>query len=163
MPNYKTTVIYYIPTSKNLQDTFHKPYSNFYGYSPCFDAQKRLHRNRFRKMLDCPLHQALQNAGMTQNDMEFVIVELYPCENEEQAQARVQYWIDKKGGSIIEYHSCAKQQPSLPQEKEEKLLKAYLSVENGKVKLDIITNPTYFQKGNYRKHKRDYDKRLRMS
>lgn len=86
MVNYSNTKIYYILVGNE----------RYYGHTTqklC--ERKGGHKRDFHKHPNAKLYKTMRDAGMTENDIQLVLVEDFPCERKEQAEARERYYIEQ--------------------------------------------------------------------
>lgn len=86
--DYNKTVIYRIPVGDE----------NYYGHTTTpLHKRKTSHKIQFKKNTTRKVYQAMRDQRMTENDIELVWVEDYPCENVYQARSRERFWIERDG------------------------------------------------------------------
>lgn len=88
MVDYSKTKIYRIPVGDK----------NYYGHTAQpLSKRARCHRGNFNSTPDRKLYKALRENNMTEQDIQLIWVEDYPCKTKEEAKARERYWIENFG------------------------------------------------------------------
>ena len=85
MVDYSKTKIYYIPFGDE----------RYYGHTTQSLSKRKVgHINDFKKETTRKLYKYMRENGYTADDIELYLVEVFSCENVEQARARERYWIE---------------------------------------------------------------------
>lgn len=109
MVNYQKTKIYYIPVGND----------RYYGHTTqSLCTRKAHHKTDFKTHPNMKIYKTMREVGLSENDIDLIWVEDYPCENKEQAHARERYYVEQFG-------SLNMRLPTITQEERDEYHKHY--------------------------------------